>query len=114
MPSCSSGLGFFLFSFFCLVAPTAFSCQKVLYCCIFIHYHENKDFLQEKAVEATTKQKEEKRKKPKNNISLFAGSIPPLRAFSRPFAPSFPDCRGASGLSLMSFACFRVTHRDQR
>jgi hypothetical protein len=27
MPSCSSGLGFFLFSSFCLVASTAFSCK---------------------------------------------------------------------------------------
>jgi hypothetical protein len=30
MPSCSSGLGFFLFSSFCLVACTAFSCKKFI------------------------------------------------------------------------------------
>jgi hypothetical protein len=30
MPSCSSGLGFSLFSSFCLVASTAFSCKKFL------------------------------------------------------------------------------------
>jgi hypothetical protein len=29
MPSCSKGLGFFLFSSFCLVACTAFSCKKL-------------------------------------------------------------------------------------
>jgi hypothetical protein len=29
MPSCSSGLGFFLFSSFCLVASIAFSCKKL-------------------------------------------------------------------------------------
>jgi hypothetical protein len=30
MPSCSSGLGLFLFSSFCLVASTAFSCKTFL------------------------------------------------------------------------------------
>jgi hypothetical protein len=37
MPSCSSGLGFFLFSSFCLEASTAFSCKKCMtfiYCCL--------------------------------------------------------------------------------
>jgi hypothetical protein len=32
MPSCSSGLGFFLSLYFCLVVSAAFSCKK---CCIY-------------------------------------------------------------------------------
>jgi hypothetical protein len=36
MPSCSSGLGFFLFFSFCLVASTASFCKKfILYCHVF-------------------------------------------------------------------------------
>jgi hypothetical protein len=30
VPSCSSGVGYFLFSSFCLVAYAVFSCKKVL------------------------------------------------------------------------------------
>jgi hypothetical protein len=31
MPSCSPGLGFFLFSPFCFAASTAFSCKNLIF-----------------------------------------------------------------------------------
>jgi hypothetical protein len=73
MPSCSSGLGFFLFSSFCLVASTAFSCNKFTLVPIPIDLmirHSPTEgeikFITRKnngaELEATSKQKEEKRR----------------------------------------------------